>query len=261
MLSLLYNKARDIFNWETSLLNGVAAGRLDTVLWFHAHCPDVFSNFTMDVAAGGEHVENLDVDYRRVFDPFLAFRDARKRGRIHSWWVQPNHLDIVKFLHTHRMEGCTIAAVDLAAQANNADIVEFLLENRTEGCTSLALQVAAAKGYINVVRSIVLRLWQLGHAQPRSPTGTTANYDTPRTPRPQMVEAGGASASPMVEAGGASASLPKTEAGPQASPQAQPFATLVDVQKKCKVREALMIALAEGQREVVAFLSRIVRAI
>ncbi|KAI9918512.1 hypothetical protein PsorP6_011383 [Peronosclerospora sorghi] len=43
------------------------------------------------------------------------------------------HLDIVKFLHFHRREGCTTAAMDLPAAHGHLHVVKFLHRYRREG--------------------------------------------------------------------------------------------------------------------------------
>lgn len=47
--------------------------------------------------------------------------------------VQRSSLDIVKFLHEYRTEGCTKRARDDATIAGHLDVVKFCYENRTEG--------------------------------------------------------------------------------------------------------------------------------
>src|SRR3989337_934342 len=46
------------------------------------------------------------------------------------------HIELVKWLHENRMEGCTIWAMEWAAQNGHLDIVKWLHENRREGCTN-----------------------------------------------------------------------------------------------------------------------------
>lgn len=53
--------------------------------------------------------------------------------------AQLGYLDIVKFLHENRTEGCSNGAMDLAAEHGHIHVVKFLQENRTEGCTEYAI--------------------------------------------------------------------------------------------------------------------------
>ena len=53
-------------------------------------------------------------------------------------WIGPlayGHLEVVKWLHENRTEGCSKCAMDWAAKNGHLDVVKFLHENRTEGCS------------------------------------------------------------------------------------------------------------------------------
>ncbi|RKO92395.1 hypothetical protein BDK51DRAFT_41565 [Blyttiomyces helicus] len=52
------------------------------------------------------------------------------------------HLDVVRFHHERRTEGCTTQAMDEAAHGGHLDVVCFLHEHRSEGCTILAMNDA-----------------------------------------------------------------------------------------------------------------------
>ena len=43
--------------------------------------------------------------------------------------AREGYLDVVKFLHENRNEGCTIEAMDYTAKNRHLDIVEYLQEN------------------------------------------------------------------------------------------------------------------------------------
>jgi hypothetical protein len=53
------------------------------------------------------------------------------------------HLEVAKFLHENRTEGCTKHAMDKAAMYGHLEVVKFLHENRTEGCTNDAINCAS----------------------------------------------------------------------------------------------------------------------
>ena len=55
-----------------------------------------------------------------------------------DWAADNNHLEIVKWLHLNRHEGCTTYAMDYAAANNHLEMVKWLHENRKEGCTTTA---------------------------------------------------------------------------------------------------------------------------
>ncbi|GAB9476371.1 hypothetical protein Gpo141_00013437, partial [Globisporangium polare] len=60
-------------------------------------------------------------------------------------------LDVVKFLHENRTEGCTVSAMNTAAAFGHLEVVKFLHENRAEGCTTDAMGLAALNGHFEVV--------------------------------------------------------------------------------------------------------------
>ena len=48
-------------------------------------------------------------------------------------WImhaENGHLDVVKFLHENRTEGCTKYAMDYASRNGHLDVVKFLRKNR-----------------------------------------------------------------------------------------------------------------------------------
>ncbi|KAG9401652.1 hypothetical protein AC1031_009507 [Aphanomyces cochlioides] len=64
-------------------------------------------------------------------------------------------LEIVKFLHENRQEGCTTEAMDAACTNGHVDIVKFLMEHREERCSSEALSQAIYGGHLNVVKFLL----------------------------------------------------------------------------------------------------------
>ena len=62
------------------------------------------------------------------------------------------HLDVVKWLHENRTEGCSVAAMDWAAKNGHLEVVKWLHVNRTEGCTEDAMDCAAENGHLEVVK-------------------------------------------------------------------------------------------------------------
>lgn len=61
-------------------------------------------------------------------------------------------LDIVRFLHTHRTEGCTKMAMSDAVAKGRLEVVQFLHEHRTEGCTSRSVNTAAQHGHLACIQ-------------------------------------------------------------------------------------------------------------
>jgi hypothetical protein len=61
-------------------------------------------------------------------------------------------LEVVKWLHENRSEGCSVHAMDSAAAGGHLDVVRWLHEKRTEGCTTGAMDTAAAGGHLATVQ-------------------------------------------------------------------------------------------------------------
>lgn len=66
--------------------------------------------------------------------------------------AENGHLDVVKWLHEHRREGCTTEAVDMAAGYGHLEVLQFLYANRTEGGTAQALVLAEQGEMHHVLR-------------------------------------------------------------------------------------------------------------
>ncbi|EFA80849.1 hypothetical protein PPL_06437 [Heterostelium album PN500] len=62
------------------------------------------------------------------------------------------NLDLLKFFHQNRSEGCTSLAMHNAAINGQLKIVEFLHANRTEGCRENTLDETAGAGHLDVVQ-------------------------------------------------------------------------------------------------------------
>jgi hypothetical protein len=61
-------------------------------------------------------------------------------------------LEVVRYLHQNRTEGCTTLAMNGASGNGHLEVVKFLHENRTEGCTLIGLDMAVRNGYLEVVK-------------------------------------------------------------------------------------------------------------
>jgi len=71
-----------------------------------------------------------------------------------DWVASYGHLEIVKWLHENRTEGCTTYAMDWAAYNGHLETVKWLHENRTEGCTKYAINNATNNGHLEIVKYI-----------------------------------------------------------------------------------------------------------
>ncbi|CAN0279225.1 unnamed protein product, partial [Hapterophycus canaliculatus] len=65
-----------------------------------------------------------------------------------NWAAEEGHLSVVKWLHRNRW--CTTAAFDRAAMNNHVEVIMWLTRNRSEGGTESALQWAVSRGHTNV---------------------------------------------------------------------------------------------------------------
>ncbi|KAE9015857.1 hypothetical protein PF011_g7418 [Phytophthora fragariae] len=68
--------------------------------------------------------------------------------------AEDGNLEMVKWLHHNRTEGCSTFAVDLAAASGHLDVIncKFLAENRTEGGTFAAYEFAEEEGHLEILR-------------------------------------------------------------------------------------------------------------
>jgi hypothetical protein len=68
------------------------------------------------------------------------------------------HLEVVKWLHTNRLGGCSDWAINRAAGGGHLDMIKWLLENKGEYFTNGAITQAAIRGQLDVVEF----LWAAG---------------------------------------------------------------------------------------------------
>jgi len=69
-----------------------------------------------------------------------------------NFTAEHGHLEVVKWLHYNREDGCTHRAMDGAAVGGYLELVKWLHCFRTEGCTDYALYWAAEFGHLEVVK-------------------------------------------------------------------------------------------------------------
>jgi hypothetical protein len=74
--------------------------------------------------------------------------------KIHHWeWAAKyGHLEVIKWLHVNRTEGCTYWAMNYAAEHGHLEVVKWLRVNRTESCTYWAMHGAAENGHLEVIK-------------------------------------------------------------------------------------------------------------
>ncbi|KAL2914099.1 hypothetical protein HK105_206357 [Polyrhizophydium stewartii] len=68
--------------------------------------------------------------------------------------AENGHLDVVKWLHANRTEGCSTDAIESAARNGHLAVVKWLLKNRTEASIDDAAKSAACYGQLAVIQLI-----------------------------------------------------------------------------------------------------------
>jgi hypothetical protein len=75
------------------------------------------------------------------------------------------HLEVVRWLHENRSEGCTVWAMNRAAGGGFLEVIRWLHENRNEGCTIQAMDLAASGGHVEVVRWLAQNYRTVGYSE------------------------------------------------------------------------------------------------
>ncbi|KDO24856.1 hypothetical protein SPRG_09688 [Saprolegnia parasitica CBS 223.65] len=134
---------QDIQKWPADLLKHAIqhnASVLASVLY--ASDPSLADARTLDAAAAKGYLTLVQqLDATGIECSTKAMDQAARHG----------FLDVVRFLHEHRTEGCSDAALRGASEAGRLDVVRFLVDHRTEGDLSAAFVAAAKAGRVRVV--------------------------------------------------------------------------------------------------------------
>jgi ankyrin repeat protein len=102
-----------------------------------------FTKNAMDWAAKKGHLEVIKY-----------LHEKRKEGcttYAMNWAAGNGHLEVIKYLHEKRKEGCTIDAMNWAAKNGHLEVVKYLHEKRNEECTTDAMDYAARNGHLEIV--------------------------------------------------------------------------------------------------------------
>ncbi|KAJ3185542.1 hypothetical protein HDU87_000165 [Geranomyces variabilis] len=131
-----------------TLSRALAMGRLAIVehLFYVYAYPRSYpfnDNAEIDVAAAGG---------QRHVVQWLHEHGGRATGDAMDLASQNGRLEVVKFLHKNRHEGCSTDAMDKAASGGHLEVVKWLHKHRQEGCTPDALDEAAGSGHLAVVQ-------------------------------------------------------------------------------------------------------------
>ena len=87
--------------------------------------------------------------------PMLEMCTMIEREEIWDFASRAGYLEMVKFLHFKRKEGCVSRTMNCAVDNGHLEIVKFLHYNRTEGCTRRAMNLAAENGHLEVVKFFI----------------------------------------------------------------------------------------------------------
>ncbi|EGG18382.1 hypothetical protein DFA_03876 [Cavenderia fasciculata] len=163
-------------SFNVNLASNIAkTGRRDILEFIINRYPNINLSNVIDEAAkhGGDLAVWLMKTFKQLIDypPRLALLNAANHGNLsvieyfhqlnnhcqfttnHMDYASRNgHLEIVKFLHFNRSEGCTQSAIDNASEGGFLDIVMFLHHNRTEGCSKSAFNNASRNGHFEIVK-------------------------------------------------------------------------------------------------------------
>jgi hypothetical protein len=161
-------------NASTKAMDGAARnGHFEVVKFLDENR---FEGCTLEAFSSAVRKNRLDVaqylfEHRRADCTSVSIdRVARKGGIEMLKWLQNNcpdahgstdamddaaangKLEVVRFLHDNRTEGCTMGVMDQAAGNGHLDVVKWLHFNRTEGCTTGAMDYAAKYGHLTIVK-------------------------------------------------------------------------------------------------------------
>ncbi|EFA80456.1 hypothetical protein PPL_07291 [Heterostelium album PN500] len=146
---------------------------LDDLKWMCDHCNEQFSGMAMYNAITNSNLEvakwlheNHNAVGSEVVD-YITVNDEKKTLEMIKWFHEnrtdtlglhvmdsaaSSSLDIVKFLHFNRTEGCTESAMLNALKAGHIEIFEFLKENRTEGAPNNLIEQLCADGNLAMIQ-------------------------------------------------------------------------------------------------------------
>lgn len=137
------------WQWEPDLMSYAVFQRNFALMsWLFARCP-----------AESISLRARQVEIRESGDLEMV-KWLHEHGYSFSVWMMnaaaaKGSLEVVRFLHVHRSEGCTADAMDLAARYGHLEVVKFFHAHRTEGCTSKALDAAAQNGHIAILKFLL----------------------------------------------------------------------------------------------------------
>lgn len=135
---------------ETLLAMDEAAkkGHLEVVKYLHEVAPSLKTEFSRKRKARSAQEEFTNI----LFGKRGARSGVKCSTRGMNLAASNNHLEVVKWLHNTRTEGCTSDAMDFAAANGHLEVVKWQHSHRSESCTTKAMDGAAFGGHLDVVK-------------------------------------------------------------------------------------------------------------
>jgi hypothetical protein len=149
--------------FKDMLLTAISGQPLEVLKWLVDHRPDsqqLPSFCLMDEAAAWGRLDVLQY-FQRLQGPAFTRNSFSHGEEAAPLWCSTKamdqasangHLEVVKWLHENRREGCTVGAMNGAASRGRPEVVKWLYANRSEGCTEAAMDGAAAFGDLETVK-------------------------------------------------------------------------------------------------------------
>ena len=93
------------------------------------------------------------VKYKEYLSDIIIRKKYDKKINTWGWAVMNGYLDVVKYLHENRTEGCTYWAMNYAARGGHLEVVKWLHKNIPYiGCTTDSMNMATKNGYLDVIK-------------------------------------------------------------------------------------------------------------
>ncbi|EFA75795.1 hypothetical protein PPL_10850 [Heterostelium album PN500] len=129
-----------------SLKTAAKLENLDVIEFLHQSLSnEIDYNSILEAKVVGSKIKVIEFLHKNVDHWFVS------KGKALMDNARDLTLEVVRFLHENRSEGCSSEAIDEAARWNKLDILKFLHYNRTEGCTHNAKYFAALNANMDIL--------------------------------------------------------------------------------------------------------------
>lgn len=174
LVDLLFDLGSDDL-YGSALLKAATGGHLKCVNRLLERCSTSMYSSRESIekvvveAAKNNHLDTLEFFHYQdapLMHPCTNRETSPKRRRIEPtniWWARASaafdaaagngHLEVLKWLHANRYEGCSTDAMDQAAGNGHLKVVKWLHANVKEAtCTERAMDTAATNGDLSVIK-------------------------------------------------------------------------------------------------------------